>query len=200
MIRSTLHNIRKGKTNSSNAETMTVVAMASVTMIFFPILVLLTQSSLSASVAPVQLPIAFNLSTIIIIASSIVLAKANAVKQQDHYKKYKLGLVITFVLSILFIILQWAGWTSLMKQYHMENVTINYIIVLVIIHGAHLLMGIVVLIWLLKKAYPLKSGAEFYIHFLKPKHELGHRILNHYWHFIGILWVFMYVVMLIKIA
>lgn len=197
MIRSTIHNIKKGKANSSNAETMFVFALAVVIMIFLPLVLLVIQSAFPEG-KDMRLPLAFNLSTIVTIAGSWVLYKTNALKQQDDHTKYKAGLLITLLLALIFLVLQWEGWSTLINDYKMQVSAVNFIIVLAVIHGIHLLIGIGLLIWLFIKTMRINTGSDFYILFLQPKHELGHRILHHYWHFISFLWVFLYIIMVLK--
>lgn len=199
MIRSTLDNARRGRKNSSNAETMAVFGMMSMVMIFAPLLLLLIRS-FSGDPANVKLPAAFHLSTLVILGSSYTLSRAKTFKEKDLYRDCKWQLTATLVLSVIFLILQSVGWSSLVNQYRMQQHTINFIIVLALIHGAHLLMGLVILLLHVKKIYPLKSGAELYIHFLNPSREVGFKVLFNYWHFVDLLWILMYIIFVIKLA
>ncbi len=199
MFRSTLDNARKGRKNSSNAETMAVFGMISVIILFAPLLILLARS-VSTPDHTIYLPATFHLSTLIILASSWTLSKAKLHKNHDRIKKFKGYLSITLLCALLFLALQYFGWTALVQQYRMQQRAVNFIMVLAILHGFHLLFGVIVLLLLTIRTYPLKTGAELYIHFLKPARDAGFRILSNYWHFVGLLWVLMYIVFVIKLA
>lgn len=198
MIRSTLRNAGRGRANN-NAETMAVFGMASVVMIFLPVIFLMTKAIAPAAAGQLSLPPAFSLSTIVILASSFTLHRANQAKLQDRARPYRQMLIITLALSVLFLALQWIGWQSLIGQYQLAHITFNYVLVLGVIHGLHLLIGIGVLVWLILRCRPARNGTDLYIHFLNPKNELTHRILSHYWHFIDFLWVLMFVIMVLKL-
>jgi cytochrome c oxidase subunit III len=199
MFRSTLNNARKGRKNSSNAETMAVFAMVSVVILFAPLLLLLGRS-VSTSTGTLYLPATFHLSTLVILASSWTLSQAKHHKSHDRIKRLKQYLSLTLLLALLFLVLQYAGWTSLVQQYRMQQRAVNFIVVLAILHGVHLLFGLIVLLVMIIRTYRLKTGAELYIHFLKPARDAAFRILSNYWHFVDLLWIFMYVVFVIKLA
>ncbi len=199
MFRSTLNNASKGRRNTSNAETMAVFGMISVFILFAPMLLLLG-NSVSLTGGTLYLPATFHLSTLVILASSWALSKAKFFKSHDKIKKFKRYLAITVVLAVIFLALQFGGWIQLVQQYRMQQRSLNFIIVLAILHGLHVLFGLVVLLVIAIRTYPLKTGAELYIHFLKPAREAGFRILLNYWHFVDLLWVLMYIIFVLKLA
>lgn len=199
MFRSTLNNARKGRKNTSNAETMAVFGMISVIILFAPLLLLLGRS-VSTPNGTLHLPATFHLSTLVILASSWTLSRAKLHKDHDRIREFKRYLSTTLLLAIMFLVLQYAGWTSLVQQYRMQQRAVNFIVVLAILHGIHLLFGLIVLLLMTIRTYPLKTGAELYIHFLRPSRDAGFKILSNYWHFVDLLWILMYIIFVIKLA
>lgn len=73
---------------------------------------------------------------------------------------------------------------QLNKLYSTQNRTSSFIIAFVFIHILHWLAGIIVLIVLLIKTLKNKYT---------PKNHIGLKIGSIYWHFLGILWLYLYV-------
>ena len=129
------------------------------------------------------LPSPFLYSTIIIIISSITIHLAY--KFIANKKKFTLYSLLTLFLALVFVYFQWMGWSELQSKniFLSGNPSGSYIYVISWVHGLHYLGGIVVLSILILK-------------FRKIQIEIGNKmsfnILMQYWHFIGMVWVFLY--------
>ena len=135
-----------------------------------------------------ELPETFGISTIVIVLSSITLFSAKYFLKVENRSLASITLLVTFVLGIIFVVLQIKGFEALIADgYYFtgETSTINssYIYVLVMAHLVHLAAGIIVLTVIIynhfRKRY--KSGKM-----------LGFTIGSTFWHFVDILWLFLF--------
>lgn len=131
----------------------------------------------------VPLPNAFLYSTIIIIISSFTIQWAY--KHIQKKKDFLLWSSITLILSLIFVALQLKGWNDLknMQIFLSGNPSGSFIYVISWLHGLHYLGGIVVLTLMI---------LNFRKKLIDSERTIGFNILCQYWHFIGIVWVLLY--------
>ncbi|MFZ4263065.1 cytochrome c oxidase subunit 3 [Sphingobacterium sp. HJSM2_6] len=138
------------------------------------------------------LPYAFVFSTAVIILSSLTIHIAfNAVKKAN-LEKQKLYLVITILLGVVFFALQYYAWTVLFDReisFSNNNASQSFIYVFTGFHLLHIIAGILVLI----RCY---VGAAKQI----PLHNNIFRmeIATIFWHFLDLLWIYIYVFLLLN--
>ena len=137
-----------------------------------------------------ELPPIFMYSTIIVLLSSVTMIWAFRSAKRDNITGIKIGLAATIILGIAFVISQYVGWLTLSDQgLHFVNpkygdkVSASFLIAIAAIHLVHILAGIVYLIVMLINAF------RFKIH---KKNTLQISMCNTYWHFVGFLWVYLY--------
>ena len=138
-----------------------------------------------------SLPSMFYISTGTIILSSIVLQLSYIGYKKQREGMYKGLLVLALILGISFVIMQYQGW---MQLYAMgvdlkANVAGSFTYLLTVAHAAHVLGGIATLIVALIHAFTLKFR---YTEKRKNRFEL----VLQYWHFVGILWIYLLLFMM----
>ena len=132
------------------------------------------------------LPDWFLFSTITIIISSVMLIIANRkLKQQKQAFRF---VFYTFLLGILFSYFQFKGWQELTNQGVFltgkgSNVSGSFLYVITLAHLIHLIGG---LIALLITAINTKQGKY------SSQDYLGFELTTIYWHFLGLLWVYLF--------
>src|SRR5690606_12340060 len=134
----------------------------------------------------VILPQLFIYSTAVIILSSITLHMAYYYAKRLKLGKQKLYLAATIVLGILFFIMQLGAWQTLIDQgvyFVNQNASQSFIYVFTGMHLLHILAGLVMVI----NSY---AGAVKRIHKLKNIFRL--EVTSIFWHFIDILWIYLY--------
>lgn len=131
----------------------------------------------------VFLPSMFIYSTVVILISSFTIQMA--LKYIHTSSKFQFYSWLTLVLAVLFLFLQWMGWNQLksMNVFYVGNPSGSYIYFISFIHGFHYILGIAAL-FLLIRAYA-KGNME--------TNSLNFKILTHYWHFIGLVWVYLFI-------
>lgn len=129
------------------------------------------------------LPSAFLYSTIIIIVSSLTIHFAY--KSIEDKMKFSFYSILTLVLALVFVYFQWMGWTELQSKniFLSGNPSGSYIYVISWVHGLHYLGGIIALTILIFKFRKIH---------IEVGNKMSFNILMQYWHFIGLVWVFLY--------
>ena len=135
-----------------------------------------------------ELPNAFFISTIIITFSSLVFIAAKKVLLKEKYLLSQSLVLGVFVLGLAFIYNQFLGFNELIiSGYNFtgptSNITMSYIYIIAVAHILHVIAGLislaVVIVNHFKKQYT-------------PASKLGFDIASTFWHFIDLLWVYLF--------
>lgn len=137
------------------------------------------------------LPNMFYFSAGAIILSSIALHASYIGYKRQKETLYKGMLVLALLLGLVFIAFQSMGWNQLytMGVDFKANVAGSFTYLITGAHAVHVLGGIATLIVALIHAFSLKFR---YREERKNRFEL----VLHYWHFVGVLWIYLLVFIL----
>lgn len=145
---------------------------------------------------PIQLPSLFYVTTLILMASSGTMMWAKQCYKADKTKKYQLALLATIILSVIFMIMQYAAWRQLFNSdvfITQSNLT-SYLYLICTVHFMHVIAGLPVLILFLRAAYQnMREPVSVLIYFSDPEKRLKLRLLTIYWHFLDALWIYLMV-------
>lgn len=132
-----------------------------------------------------DLPDALLYTTFIIILSGISMHWAYLSAKKDSIANLKIALVTTVVLSGAFLAGQFYSWQQLVENdvYFVGNAAGSFIYILTGLHAFHLISGIIFLIIV------LISALSYKVH---SKKMLQIEMCTTYWHFLGGLWVYLY--------
>lgn len=138
------------------------------------------------------IPNIFMASTVVIVLSSVSLQYSFHSYKNQKELPYKLGLVITFLLGLAFLAIQYQGWNQL---YNLGvdfgiNPSASFFYVINFVHAAHIIAGLTTLIIAMIHAYTLRF--EF-----KEFRKNRFQMVVHFWHFLGILWIYLYTFLLL---
>jgi len=142
-----------------------------------------------------ELPKIFHANTIIILASSYVVLQMRNAKFKDDSVTYKNALIVTSILGLAFTALQIVGWEELKANgiSFTNNISGTYLYLISGLHLLHLLVGVGFLVWFLIKAFIIEKDAYKSLLFdTDPIEKLKIEMLATYWHFVDILWIFLY--------
>ena len=139
-----------------------------------------------------ELPGQFWLNTGIMILSSITMIWAHRSAKKDELEQTKLALGLTAVLGVAFLVGQLIAWQKMIAMnFYFSGAGSNssgpFIYVLTGFHGLHIISGIVVLTIALIAAFRYK---------IHSKHMLRMDLCSTYWHFLGALWLYLFVFLL----
>tara|TARA_B100001109_G_C18800113_1_gene444463 strand:+ start:232 stop:816 length:585 start_codon:yes stop_codon:yes gene_type:complete len=142
-----------------------------------------------------QIPSAFTISTFLILLSSVTFYLAKKFLIKKKIRKTELFTLFTFGLGLLFVYFQFKGFGDIINQgYYFtgaeSSITTSFLYVLVLLHLAHLFSGLIVLLVVF---YQLQKGRY------SGLKTLGFELAHLFWHFLGVLWIYLYLfVMLYK--
>ncbi len=134
-----------------------------------------------------DLPSAFFVSTVVIILSSISYHFAKISIEKEKGQVATVWLLTTLGLGIIFIILQFIGFSQLIGQgYYFtgptSSITMSYIFLIAVVHILHVVAGLISLIVVLYNHLQHKYNAAS---------MLGVELGVTFWHFLDMLWVYL---------
>ncbi|MDP1728411.1 MAG: cytochrome c oxidase subunit 3 [Bacteroidota bacterium] len=134
-----------------------------------------------------NLPSLFGYTTILIVISSVFIQMASAAAKKDNIKNVKLYLRIAFAFALTFCVGQYFGWKQLVADnvyFAFSNPSNSFVYVITGVHLAHVIGGMVFMLSILIQTYQLKVNKDNTVYI---------NMCTTYWHFVGILWVYLYV-------
>jgi cytochrome c oxidase subunit 3 len=171
-----------------SAKPMLWISMISVVMFFAGLTSAYVISMKRDDWVSFDLPKAFFISTILIVASSITLFLSQRFLKQNKRQLSLAFLVFTLILGIGFVWQQYAGFLEL-KSIGLfftgpeSTVSTSFIIGITFLHVLHLLVGIIVLFVVIYNHFKYKY---------KPEDMLGFELGAIFWHFVDILWIYLF--------
>lgn len=140
----------------------------------------------------VPLPKTFIYSTIVIIISSFSLHWSYLQTKRLKFQNQKIGLWITLILGMLFIGLQiygWAVWADLGIYFINSNASISFVYVFTLFHILHIVAGLIIILAALGSSYKKMPNVT---------NLFRMEIAAIFWHFVDILWIYLYVFLLLN--
>ena len=135
-----------------------------------------------------QLPQVFINSTATILASSITLHASYIFFKRGKEQLYKGLLVVTFLLAMLFFAFQYQGWQQMTEMGVPFNLhpAGDFVYVISWLHAAHVIGGVAILAVAMIHAFALTYKVT-------GKRKLRFELSLTYWHFVDLLWVYLFV-------
>lgn len=182
------------------------VAMASISMAFAGLTSGYMVREAQGNWRTFNLPATFWYSTIAILLSSITIFLGIKAFKARQMPKFRMLITITLLLGIAFGILQFAGFYQLYHQLQpiringqvlneMSTVRVNgnpsesFLFIIAGLHLAHLLGGIIALLIVFFRAFRTR---------VKVYNATGFEIVSTYWHFVDVLWIYLFVFFLVN--
>lgn len=138
-----------------------------------------------------ELPALFYITTGIILVSSVTMQLAFFAAKKDNIIRVKRLTWITALLGIAFLAGQFAGWRMLVQQsvYFVGNPSGSFLYVLTGFHGLHVVSAIIYVLIVLRSAMTGK---------IHSKNTAQIEMCTTYWHFLGGLWVYLFIFLLLN--
>jgi len=135
-----------------------------------------------------QIPEAFYISLFVILLSSITFyyAKKYVIAQQK--KQGMIFLIITFLLGITFIILQFKGFSEIKSNGYFftgseSTITTSFIYLVVLLHLTHMLAALISVLVVIYNHYKQRYTIG---------NTVGIEIAATFWHFVDVLWIYLF--------
>ncbi|CAH0336998.1 Cytochrome c oxidase subunit 3 [Flavobacterium sp. CECT 9288] len=179
---------QKSRTNRSY-KLILLFAMASMTMMFAGLTSAFVVSKSRADwLKDFQLPPAFYYSTAAIIGCSVTFHLAKKAIQKNNNSTTTMYLLATLGLGILFVILQFVGFGQIVESgYYFtgsgSSITTTFLYVVTVVHLIHLAGGVISLLIIIYNHFKQKYNSS---------QTLGIELGAMYWHFLDLLWVYLF--------
>jgi cytochrome c oxidase subunit 3 len=147
----------------------------------------------------VKIPWFFWISTLAISVSSITLLTASRAFKQELFKRYTSLLGITLFLGFLFVIMQLLGWREMFASgiFIDKNKVGAFIYILSGLHIAHVMGGLFFVSVAFREALKQHNYVDAFVYTVNPPNQLKLKLLSIYWHFIDILWLYLFLFFLL---
>ncbi|MFY0625166.1 MAG: cytochrome c oxidase subunit 3 [Reichenbachiella sp.] len=132
-----------------------------------------------------ELPPMFAYTSIAIVVSSVLMHISYFFAKKDEIGKMKNMLLLTTVVGFVFLIGQYQAWQELVASgvYFVGNPAGSFIYVLTGVHAFHLISGLIFLIIVVVSAFKYKVHSKALVQI---------EMCATYWHFLGGLWLYLY--------
>lgn len=136
-----------------------------------------------------DIPQFFWYSTVAILISSATIFLAERAFKQREMKKYRSLVMLTLVFGVLFIVFQVLGFQQFWSHGLPlgKNVSSDFLYVIVGLHAAHVVGGLIALIILFAKAFSTKT---------RTYNSIPVELVSTYWHFVDVLWIYLLIFLL----
>ena len=135
--------------------------------------------------------------TLVLIGSSLTVAMAIKSAQLNQKKNIIINLAITIALALVFMVIKYFEYTHKFEigifpgefytfegiDHPKANIFFSLYYMMTGLHGIHVLVGIGLMIWLVKKATNNAFDSEYYTPL---------EITGLYWHLVDIIWIFLF--------
>lgn len=135
-----------------------------------------------------EMPNAFMVSLVVIIASSISFILAKKALKNNNRQLTSVLLLVTLVLGVVFVCCQFLGFQQLIDSGNYltgpaSNPKASFIYVIAFVHILHVLVGLICLLVVIYNHFKQKYSAT---------NMLGFELAATFWHFVDILWLYLF--------
>lgn len=179
------------------AQILTVNKWKFITWLFIISIVMLFASQTSAYLVrraegnwiEFTIPTIFYTSTVVLLLSSLFLHLALMAARRDQFARVQRFITVALVAGLAFLAMQYYGWLDLQAQgvYLKGNPSGSFFYILSGLHGVHLVSGLAVMVAAFFAARGLKIHSKSLVRL---------EVCNTYWHFLDLLWVYLFVFLL----
>jgi cytochrome c oxidase subunit 3 len=133
-----------------------------------------------------EMPQIFWYSTGVILLSSLTMHLALREFRQRNRVKYRALLILTVLLGVLFVVMQWLGFSAIWKS----GITFagagggQFLYIIAGLHAVHVIGGLIALVIMFFKAVSTKS---------RNYNTVPVEVMSTYWHFVDALWIYLMV-------
>jgi cytochrome c oxidase subunit 3 len=138
-----------------------------------------------------DLPGIFWVTSGIAVLSSLTLQWAYYSARKDNFVNLKIGMTLTVLLGIAFLVGQWYSWVAMVDRevFFVGNPSGSFLYVFTGLHAAHLISGVIFLIIVLISTFRLK---------VHSRDMTAMEMATTYWHFLGGLWLYLFMFLLLN--
>ena len=171
-----------------------------ISLMFFGFIFAYVYATFQKDLTLLKIPNIFHANTVIILSSSILLKASSIFLKREEYREYAYSLLATLTLGIVFMLFQIIGWMELLDAGVSMRNSANgaYLYLISGLHLLHIIGGFVPLSFFTFTAFKLRSDVVHELIFTTdPGRFSKFKMLSLYWHFVGGLWLAIYLVFVV---
>lgn len=140
-----------------------------------------------------RMPPVFWFNTLVILLSSITMHWALNAFKNFREQLFKIALLITFGLGMIFLAGQYYGWLDLANRgiYIDGNPSGSFVYAISGVHAVHILGGLIIMLVML-----IRSVVKPF----NPNRLTGVQMMATYWHFVDVLWIYLFIFFQINLS
>lgn len=137
-----------------------------------------------------ELPGLFYSTSLVIVLSSVTMQLAFWAAKRDNLERVKLMMAFTTILGVIFLVGQYYGWKALVTNriFLVGNPSGSFVYVITGLHAVHIISALVFLVIVLVATF------RFKVH---SKNMAQIEMCATYWHFLGGLWLYLFVFLIL---
>lgn len=162
------------------------VAIGSIIMMFAGLTSAYIVKSGQAGWQEIRTPVVFWYSTAVLLVSSVTMQAALRAFKQRNMRSFRALLLTTLLLGIVFVGLQWKGFSFLWNHgVRLEGSGAGqFLYVIFGLHALHVVGGVIALLVIAGKQYLGKT---------RSYNAIPVEVMSTYWHFVDLLWIYLLV-------
>ena len=135
-----------------------------------------------------EIPPAFYISLVLILISSLTIHLATRAAKSEKHSRAMVLLITTFLLGVAFVTFQFVGFSEIIASGYnftgpTSNITTSFIYLVVLLHVAHVIGGLISLLVVIYNHYKQKY---------RNGKTLGIELAATFWHFIDAIWIYLF--------
>lgn len=169
------------------------IAIISISMLFLALTVVMVARATGANDwVHTAVPSILYFNTFILLASSFTFELSKRALRREDAKRFVRWLYFTTGLGLAFVAGQLIAWKQLSDRgiYLTTNTSSSFLYLLTAAHGLHLLGGIIGLFYLVLRTRKILAN---------PRKRIAVEITSIYWHFMDVLWIYLFVLLVVKL-
>lgn len=184
-------NIRLDRINRAREYSL-YIGLASIFMMFSALISAYVVRQAAGNWLEFPLPTEFYVSTLLILLSSISLFFSRKAFISNNQQRYRVLLIISLILGLSFVYYQYRGWIEMtnLGVFMDGNPSGSFVYIISGLHALHVLGGILALIVAMVDSFVNKQ-------IVVQSRLVRLNIITRYWHFVDILWLYLFFFMLV---
>lgn len=143
-----------------------------------------------------EIPVTFSYSTAAVIGVSIAIHASLIFYRKAKFAAFRTSLLVSWLLALAFVLLQWKGFEALTAMGKPIDGTLSgsFIYAISGMHALHIVAGMFVLSFFILFAFLSRRDPIFELrNIINPKRQLHLELLVAFWHYIDLVWVYLFV-------
>lgn len=167
--------------------------LGGVSLLFLSLTFMYYVHSFNTSKSTLKITPVYFINTFILLASSITIVNVQQYFIKNKYKNYSINLLLILLFGSMFLIGQtFAAYKMYFVTQNQYNNNVHYLYLITAIHALHTIFGLSFLVYYIASNWKLLNNyATSVVHFTDPVAKAQFGLFARYWHFLGVIWLYL---------